>query len=98
MSNTAGTQVTRQQGVAASNGIELWYETFGEASQPAILLIMGAGIPARYWPDELCGRLAETGRFVIRFDNRDSGRSTWFKESSASPRELVRLPAYTLQD
>jgi pimeloyl-ACP methyl ester carboxylesterase len=58
------------------DGIELWTQSFGERSHPAVLLIMGATAPALLWEDELCLALAERGLFVIRYDNRDVGRSS----------------------
>lgn len=62
---------------AAVNGIELTYETFGDPGDPAVLLIMGLGAQMIVWPEEFCTMLAERGHHVIRFDNRDVGRSTW---------------------
>jgi len=56
--------------------IHLAYETFGDPANPAMLLIMGLGAQMIYWPEELCELLADRGYFVIRFDNRDCGRST----------------------
>jgi pimeloyl-ACP methyl ester carboxylesterase len=57
-------------------GITLCYETFGPESGPPLLLIMGLGTQMLGWPDEFCGQLAGRGFHVVRFDNRDSGRST----------------------
>ena len=62
---------------ARANGIELEYETFGRPSDPPLLLVMGLGAQMIFWHDEFCGRLVERGFHVIRFDNRDVGRSTW---------------------
>ncbi|MEK6805271.1 MAG: alpha/beta hydrolase [Pseudomonadota bacterium] len=59
-----------------SNGIELEYESFGDAKHPPILLIMGLGGQLIHWPDEFCKTLAQAGYHVIRFDNRDIGLST----------------------
>ncbi|MFD9734227.1 alpha/beta fold hydrolase [Umezawaea sp. NPDC059074] len=56
------------------NGVELCVQTFGDPSDPAVLLIAGASSPMTSWPDEFCARL--TGRYVIRYDHRDTGRST----------------------
>jgi pimeloyl-ACP methyl ester carboxylesterase len=56
--------------------VKLAYETFGDPADPAILLIMGLGAQMIFWPEELCELLAGRGYFVIRFDNRDVGRST----------------------
>jgi pimeloyl-ACP methyl ester carboxylesterase len=59
-----------------ANGIQLEYETFGKASNPAILLIMGLGGQMILWPEEFCRELADGGFHVIRYDNRDVGLST----------------------
>jgi pimeloyl-ACP methyl ester carboxylesterase len=61
---------------AAVNGVELCCQTFGRAADPAMLLIMGLGAHMIQWDDDFCADLAERGFFVIRFDNRDVGRST----------------------
>ncbi len=61
---------------ATANELQLAYETFGQASDPAMLLIMGLGGPMIMWEEEFCRGLAERGFFVIRYDNRDCGRST----------------------
>ncbi len=57
-------------------GIELEYETFGSPADPALLLIMGFTAQLTDWDERLCQLLAAGGRFVIRFDNRDSGLSS----------------------
>lgn len=61
-----------------TTGVELCYETFGDAGAPPMVLIMGLGTQMIAWPDELCSDLAARGYLVIRFDNRDVGRSTHF--------------------
>ncbi|BCJ50121.1 alpha/beta hydrolase [Actinoplanes sp. NBRC 14428] len=66
--------------VLASNGIDLCYETFGNADDPALLLVMGLGEQLIAWPDGFCAALAARGFHVIRFDNRDVGRSTWLDD------------------
>jgi pimeloyl-ACP methyl ester carboxylesterase len=57
------------------NGIDICTESFGNPTHPAVILIMGAMCSMVYWDEEFCQRLANTGRYVIRFDNRDVGRS-----------------------
>ncbi|NTV13304.1 MAG: alpha/beta hydrolase [Desulfobulbaceae bacterium] len=85
------------------NGIQLEYDTFGDRSSPALLLIMGGGSQMIYWEVEFCELLAKKGRFVIRFDNRDIGLSTKFENAgipdmlAAMKGEPVSL-AYTLED
>jgi len=56
--------------------VELVYETIGDPSDPALLLVMGLGMQLIHWDRELCELLAERGFHVIRFDNRDAGLST----------------------
>lgn len=61
-----------------ANGIELCYDSFGEAQAPPLLLIMGLASQMIAWDDAFCGQLATRGYRVIRFDNRDVGLSTQF--------------------
>jgi pimeloyl-ACP methyl ester carboxylesterase len=61
-----------------NGGIQLEYETFGSPDDPALLLIMGFSAQMTDWPEAFCQRLAEHGRYVIRFDNRDCGLSSKF--------------------
>lgn len=64
-----------------ANGIQLEYDTFGDKSSSALLLIAGNGTQLLFWDTEFCELLAKTGLFVIRFDNRDAGLSTKFDEA-----------------
>lgn len=59
-----------------SNGIQLEVETFGENTNPALVLIMGLGCQMTVWPLAFCQQLAEAGFYVVRFDNRDVGLSS----------------------
>jgi pimeloyl-ACP methyl ester carboxylesterase len=57
-------------------GVELCYQTFGDPDDEPLLLVMGLGGPMTWWDPALCRMLAERGFYVIRYDNRDTGRST----------------------
>ena len=70
-------------------GVQLCAETFGNPGDPPLLLISGAGSSMDYWYDGLCAELAAGSRYVIRYDHRDTGRS------STSPRGK---PSYTGHD
>lgn len=59
-----------------SGDLNLYSEAFGDKDNSAILLIMGAGVSSVLWPDYFCELLAKNNFFVIRYDNRDSGRSS----------------------
>ena len=57
------------------NGVDLCVQPLGTDTDPPILLIMGSAASLDFWEDEFCDRLVAGGRFVIRYDNRDTGRS-----------------------
>ena len=89
--------------IAPANGIEIAYQTFGERSDPALLLVMGLGSQLIHWPEEFCELLAARGFYVVRFDNRDIGHST--KIEDAPVPDLMAVVAgdvsaarYTLDD
>jgi pimeloyl-ACP methyl ester carboxylesterase len=71
------------------NGVTICTESFGKQENPAVLLIMGAQSSMIWWEEEFCERLASSGRFVIRYDNRDVGRSTTYE---------VGQPTYSFED
>lgn len=75
--------------VIRADGVELAAQGFGDPDHPAVLLIMGGMASMLWWPEKLCERLASHGRYVIRYDNRDTGRSTKY---------LPGEPGYTFDD
>lgn len=75
--------------IAKSNGIEIAYETFGEADNRPLLLTAGLSYQMIRWPEEFCRLLADRGHRVIRFDNRDAGLSTHF-DSAGAP-NIIKL-------
>jgi pimeloyl-ACP methyl ester carboxylesterase len=62
-----------------ANGVELCTESFGDPAEPPILLVMGIGGSMLWWEEGFCRMLAEGGRFVIRYDHRDTGRSVTYE-------------------
>jgi pimeloyl-ACP methyl ester carboxylesterase len=85
-------------------GIELCYQTFGDPDGEPLLLVMGLGGPMTWWDPELCTLLAARGFYVIRYDNRDTGRSSRVG-ARVGRTALVRAfaggrsrPPYTLAD
>lgn len=71
------------------DGVDLCLETFGSPDDPTVLLIHGAAASMLWWDEALCRRIAALGRFVIRYDNRDTG---------LSPRSPAGEPDYDLRD
>lgn len=78
-------------GKAKTNGIELYYETFGCETDPAILLIMGLDAQCLMWSAAFIAPLVKAGFRVVRFDNRDIGLSTWIEN-------WQKTKPYTLED
>src|SRR4030088_75094 len=87
---------------AKANGVELEYETFGDPSARPLLLIMGLGAQMISWHDDFCAQLANRGFHVIRYDNRDSGLSTWMEDAGHPDIAAAFMgdphPAYELDD
>jgi pimeloyl-ACP methyl ester carboxylesterase len=74
---------------AEINGVELCVDTVGDPDHPAVLLIMGGAASMDRWEPEFCERLADAGRYVIRYDHRDTGGSTTYPPGE---------PGYTAND
>jgi pimeloyl-ACP methyl ester carboxylesterase len=70
-------------------GVTLCYETFGEPTDPTALLIMGLGTQMVAWQEGFCEQLAGRGLHVVRFDNRDIGRSTHVPGAPPTTRQLL---------
>jgi pimeloyl-ACP methyl ester carboxylesterase len=89
--------------LATIGELELCYETFGDRSDPALVLIMGLATQMIAWRDEFCEGLAARGFFVVRFDNRDVGRSSRLDHLPVPTvwqllRRDKRAASYTLED
>jgi pimeloyl-ACP methyl ester carboxylesterase len=82
------------------NGVGLCTESFGDPGDPAILLVMGLGGSMLWWQEEFCRLLAGRGRFVIRYDHRDTGRSTTYEPGSPdyTGEDLLRDAVAVLDD
>jgi pimeloyl-ACP methyl ester carboxylesterase len=83
--------VTHTQGeqLVEINGVQLCAETFGDPTHPAILLVAGAAASMLRWDSGHCERIADRERFVIRYDQRDTGGSTSYPTGK---------PVYTFHD
>lgn len=95
--------MSRSEQFARVGEIELCYETFGSPADPAVLLVMGLAAQMVVWDDDFCRALADRGLWVIRFDNRDVGRSTILRDAPVPTRlQLLRrdrrAAAYALAD
>jgi pimeloyl-ACP methyl ester carboxylesterase len=79
---------------ARNGSCELYYETFGDSSDPTLLMINGLGSQCTNFVPEWIQMFVDRGVHVIRFDNRDVGKSTWFDDVRPDPKK----PAYLLKD
>ncbi len=79
-----------EQVAALPSGIDLCFETFGDDADPTVLLVMGVGGPMGWWDTDLCRRIAERGYRVVRYDNRDTGRSTKLEGFRVTRLDVVR--------
>ncbi|MCC7156475.1 MAG: alpha/beta hydrolase [Bryobacterales bacterium] len=84
-------------------GMDIAYQRFGNPDAPAVLLIMGVAAQLIHWPDDFCNALVSRGLQVIRFDNRDAGRSTHLKGAPAPDLTAIMngdlsSAVYTLSD
>lgn len=80
MTDRTGVAQSAPQPPVPGTAIAIAYETFGERSDPAVLLVMGFGTQMLGWDADFCRMLAARGRYVIRYDNRDCGLSTKLDE------------------
>jgi pimeloyl-ACP methyl ester carboxylesterase len=86
------------------NGIRIEYDTAGDPADPPLLLIMGLGAQLIAWDEDFVQELVSRGLYVIRFDNRDQGLSTWFDDAgvpdvvTAVATGVLPEPAYALAD
>ncbi|HET9063284.1 MAG TPA: alpha/beta hydrolase, partial [Candidatus Binatia bacterium] len=85
------------ESTAKANGIEIAYEVLGDDAAPPMLLIMGLGAQMVLWEDDFCRMLVERGHRVIRFDNRDVGKSTHFHDAALPDMAEMMTAAFTGQ-
>ncbi len=89
--------------IVKANGVDIAHEAFGTESDEPVVLITGLGMQMLWWPDDFCEGLAARGYYVIRFDNRDTGRSSKI-EGGPKPNLLAAFAgvtdtaSYTLTD
>jgi pimeloyl-ACP methyl ester carboxylesterase len=94
----AATNADARAQMAPANGIEICYEIFGADDAEPMLLVMGLGAQMIHWDDAFCAQLADRGFRVIRFDNRDIGKSTYFSNSGfTGGKRLTALELFKLR-
>ena len=79
------------------NNLQIWYEDFGDISNDTILLIMGANANCKQWDQDFIDQLVVNNFHVVRFDNRDVGKSTWIGKEPTLSKLLKFLPSFILK-
>ncbi|MDQ3572509.1 MAG: alpha/beta fold hydrolase [Actinomycetota bacterium] len=92
-----------QESFARVGDVEICWQRFGDAGDPPMVLIMGIGAQMILWPDGFCEELAARGFGIVRFDNRDAGRSSVLDAAGVPSIQAalageLRDPPYTLSD
>ena len=85
---------SEEQGLAQVNNIDIWWEGYGDRKNPPVLLIMGLNANCKYWDQEFIDEIVNDNFFVITFDNRDVGKSTWFGKEPFVMKILGFLPSF----
>ena len=85
----SGSTYSGNEKIVQANGVDVCVQTFGDRADSPILLIHGATTSMLGWEDEFCERLTAGSRFIIRYDQRDTGRSVSYEPGA---------PQYTLRD
>ena len=80
--------------IASLNGVDIWWEAYGDNANPPVLMIMGLNSNLKRWPPELIEGLVNQNLYVITYDNRDTGKSTWITEESAIIKMLKYMPRF----
>lgn len=95
------THTGRVEELVDAVGVRLCVEQLGDPADPTLVLVMGLGLDLTWWHDDLCALLVARGLHVVRFDNRDVGRSSRVPGRGPTAKELLRRraePVYSLED
>jgi len=79
------------------NGIDIWWQTHGDAKNPPVLLIMGLNSNSKVWSEDLIQNLVEEDFYVVVYDNRDIGKSTWVTEEPFLISFIKILPTFVIE-
>jgi pimeloyl-ACP methyl ester carboxylesterase len=83
--------------ISELNGINLWWQDHGDPNHPAVLLIMGLNSNSKVWSEQFVQGIVEEGFYVVVYDNRDIGKSTWVTDEPALISFIKVLPTFLIQ-
>ena len=68
--------------ISKINDIDIWWDSYGKETDPPLLMIMGLNANSQHWPEDFIKELADRNLYVVIFDNRDTGKSTWINKEN----------------
>ena len=68
--------------ISKVNNIDIWWDSFGEETDPPLLMIMGLNANSQHWPIDFIKELVDKDLYVVIYDNRDTGKSTWINNEN----------------
>ena len=80
--------------ISKINGLDIWWNSFGNPADPAVLMIMGLNSNSKVWSENYIQELVDNDLHVIIFDNRDIGKSTWVTEEPGLISFIKILPNF----
>ena len=79
------------------NGIDIWWQAHGDSKNPPVLLIMGLNSNSKVWSEDLIQNLVEEDFYVVVYDNRDIGKSSWVTKEPFLISFIKILPTFVIE-
>ena len=79
------------------NGIDIWWDSYGDQKNPTVLMIMGLNSNSKVWSDQSIKELVDNNLHVLIYDNRDIGKSTWVTEEPGLITFIKYLPTFLIE-
>ena len=79
------------------NGIDIWWDSYGDQKNPTVLMIMGLNSNSKVWSDQSIKELVDNDLHVLIYDNRDIGKSTWVTEEPGLITFIKYLPTFLIE-
>ena len=95
--NAMGLSSSEKGQTSPLNGIDIWWQAHGDSKNPPVLLIMGLNSNSKVWSEDLIQNLVEENFYVVVYDNRDIGKSTWVTEEPFLISFIKILPTFVIE-
>lgn len=95
--NAMGLSSSEKGQTSPLNGIDIWWQAHGDSENPPVLLIMGLNSNSKVWSEDLIQNLVEEDFYVVVYDNRDIGKSTWVTEEPFLISFIKILPTFVIE-